>query len=183
MIDTYGRKLYNEYQSRAKSLVEEYLTDINNGYFREKGIEDNPIVKIDREFAKNEAGYNAWEIKEGLRNLEKAPDPSTWRSQGYGVQDVYKQKYGAPFVPSGDIWGLPFFGKADYDTDIRGKLRLPYVTDVSAGGQHIPGVSTPIPPESMPGAYKHWFDPASGIVYDLETQQKIFDTNDNNIWR
>ena len=116
-------------------------------------------------------------------NLEKAPDPSTWRSQGYGVQDVYKQKYGAPFVPSGDIWGLPFFGKSDYDTDIRGKLRLPYVTDVSAGGQHIPGVSTPIPPESMPGAYKHWFDPASGIVYDLETQQKIFDTNDNNIWR
>tara|TARA_R100001594_G_scaffold13646_1_gene29283 strand:+ start:3209 stop:10090 length:6882 start_codon:yes stop_codon:yes gene_type:complete len=74
MISRYGAKRYDALERQAKKFVKEYLEDINNGYFYVNGDPSNQKVKIDRTDAKNEAGYNAWEIKEGLRNLEKAPD-------------------------------------------------------------------------------------------------------------
>tara|TARA_R100000458_G_scaffold13875_1_gene11692 strand:- start:3953 stop:10819 length:6867 start_codon:yes stop_codon:yes gene_type:complete len=70
--DRYGATVYNKLESQASKWVNEYLADIKQGYFHEGGIKDNPRVEIDRKLAKDEAGYNPFEIKEGLKKLDKA---------------------------------------------------------------------------------------------------------------
>tara|TARA_R100000781_G_scaffold99021_1_gene62624 strand:+ start:13984 stop:20850 length:6867 start_codon:yes stop_codon:yes gene_type:complete len=70
--DRYGATVYNRLETQASKWVNEYLADIKQGYFHEGGIKDNPIVKIDKTLAKNEAGYNVFEIKKALEKLDKA---------------------------------------------------------------------------------------------------------------
>ena len=71
LVEVYGTKTYNKAERMAKEFVKEYLKDIDKGSFKDV---NGKIVKIDKSMAKEEAGYNAWEIKKGLEKLKTLGD-------------------------------------------------------------------------------------------------------------